>query len=415
MRKFVAVFVLVLILAACVRFPDNDTLSLQPGLWRAVLERQDGIRIPFQFEVADTDGRRVLRIRNGAGRLVIDSFRYRGDTVFIHMPFFEADFRARFQNDGSLRGVWIKHYPDSDRTLAFSAFPDTRYRIMAHPRPPSVDLSGRWAVVFSGDGDSGRAAVGEFRQQDSYLTGTFLNRSGDYRYLEGVMNGDTLMLSAFDGSNIFLFRALAENDSVLRDGVFYSGFSGHTRWQARKDSDVRLADPFSVTTYKPGEDRLSFRFPDLKGDTLSLADEQFTGKVVIVQIMGSWCPNCMDETAFLSPWYERNKDRGVAVIGLCYERSPDFGEAVKSVLPFKRRFHINYPLVITGVKPGDPELLAKTLPQLNHFVGFPTTIFLNRNGDIARIHAGFSGPGTGAHYQAFIREFNQLMDSLLAE
>jgi len=416
MKKIFLPVLMGTILAGCAHSGQKSFLSLQDGEWRAVLTRSDGIEVPFNFTVKDSGDRKVLWIRNGAGRLLVDSLRYSGDTVFIHMPFFDADFSARFQNDGSLKGVWTKHYPDGDKTLLFRASPHTNYRITARPAPPTVDVSGRWAADFAPAGRQDTThLVGEFHQQQGHLTGTFLARSGDYRYLEGVMDGDTLKLSAFDGSHIFLFKARAANDSMLSDGVFYSGFDAKTPWKAQKDSAATLPDPLSLTGYKAGENKLDFTFPDINGDAVSIRDPRFQGKVTIIQIMGSWCPNCMDETAFLSPWYNRNKDRGIAVVGLCYERATDFKEAVKSVMTFKKRFDITYPLLITGVTPSDPALLSKTLPQLTHFVGFPTTIFLNKAGEIARIHAGFSGPGTGKHYQEFTEEFNHLVDSLTAE
>lgn len=403
-----------LLATGCAHFSQKDFLSLQEGTWRAALTRPDGVIVPFNFEVGDTAGKKVLWILNGADRMLVDSLRMRGDTVFIHMPFFNSDFIARFQNDGSLKGSWVKHYPDSDRLLSFRATPRTTYRIMSHPASPRRDVSGRWATEFREDGDT-MQAVGEFRQQGTHVTGTFLTESGDFRYLDGVLDADTLVLSAFDGSHVFLFRALARKDGILSGGVFYSGFTDTATWSARRDTGAALPDAFSLTGHKPGEDRLNFRFPDLDGNPVSLEDPRFRNKVVIIQIMGSWCPNCMDETAFMSPWYRRHSGSAVEVVGLCYERSTVFAEAVAGVRTFQKRFHVTYPLLITGVTPGDPQLLAKTLPQLTHFVGFPTTIFLNKKGEIARIHAGFSGPGTGAHYTTFVREFNHLVDSLVAE
>ena len=43
----------------------------------------------------------------------------------------------------------------------------------------------------------------------------------------------------------------------------------------------------------------------------------------MLQLSGTWCPNCKDETKFLAPWYEKNKDRGVEIIGLAYEKKAD--------------------------------------------------------------------------------------------
>jgi thiol-disulfide isomerase/thioredoxin len=404
---------LIIGLAGCAHKQD---MTLQEGIWRGALQRADGVEIPFNFEVKDSLGKPVLWIMNGAARMRVDSIRQQGDTLHIHMPFFDSDFEAFFQGDGSLKGRWIKHYPDSNRVLGFSAVPHTDYRLVASPRKTEQNVNGRWATTFTSlDGKDTLQAVGEFHQQAGRVTGTFLTVSGDYRYLEGVMDGDTLKLSAFDGSHVYLFRALAAQDGVLSDGMFYAGFSGTSRWVARRDSSAHLPDAFSLTTFRPGQEKLAFSFPDLEGNPVSLADDRFRNKVVIVQIMGSWCPNCMDETQFISDWYRRNRSRGVEIVGLCYERSTDFDQAVRQVLTFKRRFDVQYPLLITGVTPSDPHLLEKTLPQLQHFVGFPTTIFMDRHGNIARIHAGFSGPGTGAHYQAYIREFNDIIDQLVGD
>lgn len=388
--------------------------QLEAGPWRGVLQRSDGIEIPFQFEVRDTAGHQVIDIVNGAGRLRVDSLRFSGDSVYIHMPFFDSDFQLARSADHTLQGRWVKHYPTGDKSMQFTASPGVTYRLRAHVAAPRHDVTGRWSTLFTEGGDT-TAAVGEFAQQDSLVTGTFLTTSGDYRFLAGVMDGDTLRLSTFDGSNVYLFQAVAGSDRTLEAGEFYAGFAGHASWSAYKDSAAYLPDAFALTKARPGEHRLAFTFPDLDGHAVSLGDDRFRNKVVVIQIMGSWCPNCMDETAFMSGWYAANHHRGVEVVGLCYERATDFDDAVRKVMEFKNRFDVGYPLLITGVKPGDPQLLEKTLPQLQGFAGFPTTIFLNKAGDIARIHAGFSGPGTGKHYKQYIAEVNHLVDSLLAE
>ena len=59
---------------------------------------------------------------------------------------------------------------------------------------------------------------------DGRVTGTFLTETGDYRYLEGVVDGDSLKLSCFDGSHAFLFHAALDQDSFR--GRFWSG----THW-----------------------------------------------------------------------------------------------------------------------------------------------------------------------------------------
>jgi len=257
--------------------------------------------------------------------------------------------------------------------------------------------------------------VGEFEQKGARVTGTFLDAGGDLRYLEGVVTGDSLKLSCFDGGHAYLFTARIVGDSQLSGGQFFAGASGYESWTADKDARAQLPDEFSITKWNKDAGPLNFTFRDIDGQPVSLSDARFKGKVVLIQIMGSWCPNCMDETQFLSGFYNEYKPRGVEIIGLAYERSTDFARSQGSLQSFQQRFHVQYPMLITGVSVGDPQRTEKTLPQLERINNFPTTIFVNKKGLIELIHTGFSGPGTGAHYEEQKKEFFQTVDRLLGE
>ena len=179
--------------------------------------------------------------------------------------------------------------------------------------------------------------------------------------------------------------------------------------------DAKLPDAYSLTALKPGYKKIAFTFKDVTGKEVSLTDSRFKNKVVIVQILGSWCPNCMDETNyFVSSYYPKYHDKGVEIIGLAYERTTDFAKSQRTVAQLKTHFDVPYPLLITGYTPGkgDPE---KSLPMLADFKGFPTTIIIDKHGDVRKIHTGFSGPGTGEYYTQFIDEFQKLTNDLLEE
>jgi thiol-disulfide isomerase/thioredoxin len=148
---------------------------------------------------------------------------------------------------------------------------------------------------------------------------------------------------------------------------------------------------------------------------VSIHDARFKHKVILIQLMGSWCPNCMDETRFLVAFYDRYKDKGVEVIGLAYERSTDFARSQKNLRGFQERLHIKYPLLITGVTVGDPDKTEKTLPQLENIEGFPTTIFIDKAGQVQKIHTGFNGPATGEHYEEEKKIFYSIVDGLLVQ
>ncbi|HEY0900251.1 MAG TPA: TlpA disulfide reductase family protein, partial [Sphingobacteriaceae bacterium] len=220
--------------------------------------------------------------------------------------------------------------------------------------------------------------------------------------------------SCFDGSHAYLFTGKLEDNNTISNGKFYSGYSYIENWTAKRDDQAILPDAYSLTALKPGHEKINFSFPNLNGKQVSLDDPQFKNKVVVVQFFGSWCPNCMDETAYLAPFYKKYKDRGVEVVGLAYERSTDFEKAKKNIERLKNRFNVTYNLLVTGYS-NDKEEVAKSLPMLNQFVAFPTAIILDKKGKVRRIHTGFSGPGTGEHYTNFVREFESTIESLLKE
>jgi len=387
--------------------------GLPNGQWRAVLERKDGHSIVFNFESKDSAGKKILYIRNAAERLLVDDISYKGDSVVIRLPFFESQLRAVITAEGNLRGVWLKRGADSYQVVPFVAYYNNAVRFPSGKRAPG-GVAGRWKAVFhdARNGDSS-VRVGEFTQVGDRVTGTFLDPTGDYRYLEGVMDGDSLRLSCFDGGHAYSFTARLEENGKLSGGQYFSGAVGYETWTAVKDEAAALPDEFTLTKWNKDAGPMAFTFKDIDGHNVSLSDKRFKGKVVLIQIMGSWCPNCMDETAFLSPFYNEYRSKGVEIIGLAYERSTDFVRSQKSLRSFQQRFQVKYPILITGVAVGDPQRAEKTLPQLEKIVGFPTTIFLDKTGRIARIHTGFNGPGTGAHYEEQKKEIYQTVDELL--
>nr|MCS3811800.1 thiol-disulfide isomerase/thioredoxin [Mucilaginibacter sp. X4EP1] len=388
--------------------------KLQTGVWRGALTTSSGNLVPFNFAVADTDGHQQITVLNGSERIKVPDVKTIGDSVFIRMPLFDSEFKLKLNVDG-LTGFWIRHLGTKDSQVPFIATPNTSWRFFKDEQKASFDISGSWAATF-GAGTPGKdELVGEFKQNGSALTGTFLSTTGDYRFLQGNVLGNHLYLSCFDGGHAFFFTAKINDDKTITEGEFFAGISGHESWTAVKDPNAKLPDAYSLTALKPGYKKIDFTFKDINGNTVSLSDSRFKNKVVIVQILGSWCPNCMDETNYLvGSYYPKYHDKGVEVIGLAYERTTDFAKSQRTLQQLKDHFNVPYPLLITGYTPGgdDPQ---KSLPALADFKGFPTTIIIDKKGDVRKIHTGFSGPGTGEYYTQFIDEFTQLTDDLLAE
>jgi thiol-disulfide isomerase/thioredoxin len=408
MNRLSGAFLLIL-LWACHAERETKT-DVKTGVWRATIEIQNQ-ELPFNFElVDDSAGGYDVYLRNAAERLLLDEITVRNDSVDIALHIFDASIRAKIMGD-SLKGLFIKNY-EKDYRIPFEAMHGQGYRFAKDTQQNEVpDYNGKYEVIFVDKSDT-TEAIGIFNQQGDSVTGTFLTPTGDYRYLQGNVVNGMMQLSTFDGNHAYLFKASKRSDGTL-SGEYYSGKTHMEFWTARKNENAKLPDPESLTYLKPGYDRIEFSFPDVAGKKVTLEDDKFKNKVVILQLFGTWCPNCMDETRFLSPWYDQNKSRGVEIIGLAYERKDDFQYASERVRKMIGKLDVSYDFVIAGTN--DKAKASETLPMLNRVAAFPTTIFIGKDGKVKKIHTGFSGPGTGPYYEEFVEDFNQTVNELLSE
>lgn len=409
MNRILTGALLLFALATCK--PETEKANpLKTGTWRAVIGIQ-GQELPFNIDVSrDAQGGYDVYILNGEERLLLDEVVTHDDSVDIALHIFDANIRARIIGD-SLHGVFVKNFA-KDYRLPFHAVYGQEYRF---PRTAAdqdaADFSGKYDVTFL-SGTNTRNAIAILEQSGDRVTGTVLTRTGDYRYLDGIADGDSLKLSTFNGNDAYIFLATRQEDGTLK-GEFFSGKTRNEQWTAERNEQAAFPEAESLTYLKEGYDRISFSFPDVNGKAVSLKDERYKGKVVILQLLGTWCPNCMDETRFLAPWYDENNGRGVEIIGLAFENKEDFNYASARVRKMVEKMDVHYPVVIAGTD--DKEKRAQALPMLNAVVAFPTTIFIGKDGAVKKIHTGFNGPGTGVYYEQFKEEFNETVNRLLSE
>jgi thiol-disulfide isomerase/thioredoxin len=402
--RLIVVIAVGLILVGCSK-PE-----LKTGTWRGVIDIQ-GHDLPFNFEVIkDAQGGYDASLINGSEKLLLDEITFDHDSVVFTLHIFDSELKAKIEGD-SLVGFFIKNYEKNYRLPFKAAFgQDFRFE-KSNSASGSVDFTGKYSVTFTSKTDTTHS-VGIFKQTNNDVEGTFLNPTGDYRYLQGSVVNGKLMLSTFDGNHAYVFEATKQSDSTLV-GDYWSGKSGYEKWVAAKNENAALVDLENLTILKEGFTKIDFSFPDVNGKKISPADETFKNKVVILQLSGTWCPNCMDETKFLTTWYDENKDRGVEIIGLAYERKDDFTYASGRVKKMQEKLGVHYPYVIAGTN--DKEKASKTLPMLNRVMAFPTTIYIGKDGNVKHIHTGFSGPGTGIYYEQFKQRFNEIVNELLSE
>nr|WP_214447274.1 TlpA disulfide reductase family protein [Flavihumibacter rivuli] len=382
-------------------------------MWKAQLLREDGHHIVFNFDLRYEKKQPFIRVHNAEERLEVRSVKTSGDSVFIDMPFFESSFKLARQADGSLKGIWVKGTTGADVVMPFEARPGNESRF-SQKGIDGAGLNGRWEMSFIRKNGTSRPAIAELSSKGTQLTGSILTPTGDYRYLDGVTTGDSIFLSTFDGSHAYRFEAAWKGDRI-EGGVFYSGPVFTESFSAVRNDTANLSMDAVSIFLKPGQDRLDFRFPDLDGKMVGINDGRFRNKVVVVQLMGSWCPNCMDETNYLSDYYKKNKKRGVEMVSLAYEYSTDPIRSRNSLKKFQQRFDVQYPMLITGVTSSDTLRTEKTLPQLTPIKSFPSTIFIGKDGRVKKIHGGFFGPGTGEHYTKYKQEFEETINTLLEE
>jgi peroxiredoxin len=385
--------------------------GLTSGKWRGEFA-VDKKRIPFNFVVEESKGSSKVYLINASERALLDEPYYKGDSIVIPINIYDALLIGKVNGD-SLKGYFRKNQI-ARKGVGFAAAHNQTFRFKTAQEGNPKSVKGKWSVNLTSEREgkkSTRYTVGLLEQEGAKVTGTILTTTGDYRYLEGVIDGKQLKLSAFSGSNPSLIEAELTDDQHLK-GEFISPGS-RVLLEATKSDTAKLPDPYKLTYLKPGFETLSFAFPDLNGKTVSLKDEKYRGKVVVLTVLGSWCPNCIDEAAFLAPWYKENKKRGVEIIGLSFERKDDLEFAKARLSTLIKRFDIQYDILFSGI--ADKNVVAERLPELNTFLSFPTTVFIDKEGKVRKIHTGYNGPATGKYYDEFIKEFNDEVNALVNE
>jgi thiol-disulfide isomerase/thioredoxin len=403
MRKVLS-FLLIITIVSCKT--ETAIQKLKLGKYRATLEVLDNEELPFIFEVKSDN---KLTLFNAEEVIEDNSISYRNDSVFINFPVFEGYIAAVFEDD-NLKGSYIKE--SLDRIVPFYAEFNNgnRFKTLSDV---IADATGIWETKFTKSDGSEYIAKSIFKQEGNKVTGTIRTTTGDYRYLEGIMNGNVMKFSAFDGAHAFLFTATV-SDSTLQ-GVFYSGNHSRETFVAKRNEAYGLPSEDSLTFLKEGYDTFAFSFPDADGNMVSLGDAQFKDKVVLVQIMGTWCPNCLDETRYYKTFYDANKNKDIAFVALAFEYAKTKEKAFAGIQRLKDRVGIEYPILLAQFGSSDKDKAQEKLPMLNHVLSYPTTVFIDKKGKVRKIHTGFNGPATGEKYVSFQKEFAAFINELLAE
>lgn len=395
------------LLNACSRAPNEPAV----GHYRAALKLPGG-EAPFGLEVAREADRYVLFLTNGAERTRVSDVQVANRELVARFPGYENTLRARIEKDGLVGDVTLIKAGGKPQVIPFEARHGETYRFFPEPSSDNADVEGRWTVTLTNDDGEITPAVAVLEQEHDRVTGTVMTPTGDHRFLEGQVRGNEVRLSTFAGGLAYLYRLEVTQGGDL-EGDYWQGLAWHERVAARRNSEATLDGSEVETTLKSDDETLSFTFPNIEGKPVSLSDERFQGKVVLVTIGGTWCPNCHDEAHFLVPFYREYRDKGFEIVGLMFERHGEFDKAAAAVRAYREDLGIEFPLLIAGVAENDDA--SKKLPSLSGIYGYPTAILIDRRGVVRDIHVGFSGPATGAAYEEYVTQFTEHVNELLAE
>ncbi|WP_418498724.1 peroxiredoxin family protein [Flagellimonas sp.] len=405
-RIWLSMMVLALILGSCKK---EEKKELALGDWLTKIEVSESQKLPFNFTMGKgTDGY-IMKIHNAEEEIVVDEIELDGDSIRIQMPIFEGYFTGTF-SEKEMEGKFIEE--SKEREVFFTAVHGQKERFEVKENA-KVNISGIWETYFDVNTPNEYPAKGIFMQNGNKVKGTFRTKTGDYRYLDGVVTGDSLKISAFDGSHVYLFMAQV-SDSTL-DGKFYSGNHAVQEFMAARNEGFELPEADSLTFLRKGYDKFDFSFPNSEGKMVSLKDPRFKDKVVLVQIMGSWCPNCLDETRFYVEFLKNNPDLNIELVALAFEYAKTEEKAFEAIGRLQERAEVPYPILLAQYGTSNKQKANEKLPMLNHILSYPTTIYIDKKGEVSKIHTGFNGPATGEKYEQFKEQFAETIRELANE
>jgi thiol-disulfide isomerase/thioredoxin len=273
-------------------------------------------------------------------------------------------------------------------------------------------LPNRYKVIFDQNSEDAFPAVLILNNIEGTLDATFLTETGDFRFLEGNIMNERIYLSAFDGSHVFYFEAEISGDSLV-NGIFRSGPTYEASWEAAADSLYELTPPDKLTYMEEGYKYVELPFPNQDGDTLDWKGLDLENKVVVIDIFGSWCPNCMDASIALHELTKKYSDNDIAIVPVAFELTQELSVARERV--FKMQNDLGLPTHFLFGGTASKKNAAAKFPMLNNISSFPTIIIVDKKRNVRSVYTGFYGPGTGTHYDKFMQETDALLASLVAE
>jgi thiol-disulfide isomerase/thioredoxin len=379
------------------------------GLWDAVIVT-NGTEVPFRFEIATSGAEVQGSFFEGDRKVGSTSGTLVDGTLTLDYDFLNTTLELTLTGD-QLIGAYRNKRPNARPQ-------DVRMRRFApvasgSDEPPQ--LAGSWEMRRKAEEATASRDTRTWhvflRQSGADVSGSILRIDGDTGTLVGNWRDGKLVLSHFAGERPNLFEA-----TLNPDGTLAVTLNGTAHYLVARTGDARAKgipeppDPSRYTSVKDPTTPFHFSFPDLTGQLVSDADARFRGKVVLLTIGGSWCPNCHDEAQYLAPLYKKYRDQGLEIVALDFEE-PEQQDQLSRVKAFVKQYGVEYTYLIAGA----PAEMWEKVPQAVNLNTWPATFFIGRDGLVKGIHAGFAAPASGKFNGELKDEFTSTIERLLQD
>lgn len=392
-------FGFLLIMMSCFSKPKID------GNWKIDIALQDKVLPVLVTFSSDYGDKLTGHLINGAEKLQLEGTLTEGNRFEVSIAAHYAKLSGKFKGN-KIEGEWIRTNKENFKVEFKGArtsldFLFTEYENEKTP----LSLDGKWKIQL----DDKKIGLGVFEQEGSRVQGSILTSTGDYRYLDGHITENKIYLYGFDGVFSFIFEGVLEKDQFVAN--MYSGISDQKKVTGFRDEKFLLADPLTLTE-KLNDAPVKLSLKNIDGAVVDLDQGEFKNKAKVIQVFGSWCPNCHDESTFFAKWRKSNSEKldEIKFIAVSFEKASSRAEALKNLQRARKKLGMDYDVVLADF---DNSVKVTDVLPLKSSVAFPTTIYLSRDNKIQKIHTGFSGQATGEYFEAFTKDFNQTIESLL--
>ncbi len=396
-------FILIAFSTYCLWAQNSQSAKIE--LWRGELNMNDRLQVPFLFTLGKNGKKYSMTIVNGEEKINL-SCTQKKDSITALFPGIDAFLKFRIEGN-EIRGYWLNLNKKKLQKIPLHASNQQKLRFEWSAKEIPSDVKTKYRVVFDDDSEK-KTCVGIFKSEKGFIQGTIMTETGDYRFLDGNVNGNSFKMSTFNGTWAMLLEGQIKGDSVV--GNFYNGSSYRTGWRGKADDNAMLRKASSLTYVVNDE---TFNFSSIKMLNGKPYRPIQNSTLKLYQVMGSWCPNCLDEMVFFKELHESFSKDGLDIIAFAYENQQDISSALSKLKKFAKRMEIPYTVCYAGN--ASKEVASATFPMLNQIMSFPTSILVDRNGKIRYVHTGFSGPATGKVYDEYKEEMRGIIKTLLAE